>query len=172
MTRVWLPDAPETVATLQPLPAGIEADVWTGGEPLPASKDEVEFIVLPMGPKPAMLAAITSLPELKVIQLMSAGAETVVGHIPAGITLCNARGAHDAATAEWTVGAIVASMRNFPRFVRAQEAGQWDFAVSESVPDPSTMPASVTVVSSVSVPLAVASSASVPWAEVSTSPSL
>ena len=64
---------------------------------------------------------------------MSAGAEQVVGHVPAGITLCNARGAHDAATAEWTVGAIVASIRNFPRFVRAQEAGEWDFAVSESV---------------------------------------
>jgi phosphoglycerate dehydrogenase-like enzyme len=31
------------------------------------------------------------------------------------------------------VGAIVASVRNFPRFVRAQEAGEWDFAVSESV---------------------------------------
>jgi phosphoglycerate dehydrogenase-like enzyme len=115
------------------LPDGIEADVWTGGEPLPATKDEVEFIVMPMGPKPAMLAAITGLPKLKVIQLMSAGAETVVGHIPADITLCNARGAHDAATAEWTVGVIVASMRNLPRFVRSQEAGKWDFTGSESV---------------------------------------
>ena len=133
MTRVWLPDPPETVASLQPLPDGIEADVWTGGEPLPGSKDEVEFIVLPMGSRPAVLAAVTPLPKLKVIQLLSAGAEQIAGHIPAGITLCNARGAHDAATAEWTVGAIVASMRNFPRFVRAQEAGQWDFAVSESV---------------------------------------
>ena len=132
MTRVWLPDPPETVASLQPLPDGIEADVWTGGE-LPGTKDEVEFIVLPMGSKPALLDAITKLPRLKVIQLLSAGAEQVVGHVPAGITLCNARGAHDAATAEWTVGAIVASIRNFPRFVRAQEAGEWDFAVSESV---------------------------------------
>lgn len=132
MTRVWLPDPPETVASLQPLPDGIEADVWTGGE-LPGTKDEVEFIVLPMGSKPALLDAITKLPRLKVIQLLSAGAEQVVGHVPAGITLCNARGAHDAATAEWTVGAIVASTRNFPRFVRAQEAGEWDFAVSESV---------------------------------------
>jgi phosphoglycerate dehydrogenase-like enzyme len=132
VTRVWLPDPPETVASLQPLPDGIEADVWTGGE-LPGTKDEVEFIVLPMGSKPALLDAITKLPRLKVIQLLSAGAEQVVGHVPAGITLCNARGAHDAATAEWTVGAIVASIRNFPRFVRAQEAGEWDFAVSESV---------------------------------------
>ena len=133
MTRVWLPDAPETVPTLQPLPDGIEADVWTGGEPLPDSKDAVEFIVLPGGVSPATLAVITKLPNLKVIQLMSAGAENVAPYIPAGITLANARGAHDAATAEWTVGAIVASIRNFPRFIKAQEAGRWDFAVSESV---------------------------------------
>ena len=103
MTRVWLPDPPETVASLQPLPDGIEADVWAGGEPLPASKDEVEFIVLPMGSRPDLLSAVTGLPKLKVIQLLSAGAEQIVGHIPAGITLCNARGAHDTATAELTV---------------------------------------------------------------------
>jgi len=132
VTRVWLPDPPENVASLQPLPDGIEADVWTGGEPLPATKDEVEFVVLPHS-TPAMLELITGLPKLKVIQLMSAGAEQVAGHVPAGIILCNARGAHDTATAEWTVGVIVASTRNFPRFVRAQEAGEWDFAVSESV---------------------------------------
>lgn len=133
MTRVWLPDRAETVATLNPLPDGIEADVWAGGEPLPDSRDEVEFIVLPGGVRPGTLAEITRLPKLKVIQLMSAGAERVIPYIPKGITLCNARGAHDAATAEWTVGAIVASLRNFPRFTKAQQAGEWDFAVSPSV---------------------------------------
>jgi len=133
VTRVWLPDPPGTVATLKSLPEGIEADVWTGGEPLPDTLDEVEFIVLPGRVTPATLAVITKLPKLKVIQLMSAGAENVVPYIPDGITLCNARGAHDAATAEWTVGAIVASIRDFPRFTKAQEAGTWDFAVSESV---------------------------------------
>lgn len=133
MTRVWLPDPPETVATLNPLPDGIEADVWTGGEPLPDTKDEVEFIVLPGRVEPATMAAITALPKLRVIQLTSAGAEHVIPYIPDGITLCNARGAHDAATAEWTVGAIVASLRNFPRFVKAQEAGKWDPTLSESV---------------------------------------
>lgn len=133
MTRVWLPDPAETIAPLNPLPDGIEADVWTGGEPLPDSKDEVEFVVLPVGAPPATLAAIARLPKLKVVQLMSAGAERVIPYIPEGVTLANARGAHDAATAEWTVGAIVASLRNFPRFTKAQEAGEWDFTASESV---------------------------------------
>jgi phosphoglycerate dehydrogenase-like enzyme len=130
---VWLPDPPETVAPLKNLPAGIEADVWTGAEPLPDSKDEVEFIVLPFGFTPQALNRITSLPSLKVIQLMSAGAEHIRPYVPARIILCNARGAHDAATAEWTVGAIIAHLRNFPRFARAQERQEWDFISSESV---------------------------------------
>ena len=133
MTRVWLPDPPEAVAALKSLPDGITADVWTGGEPLPATKNEVELIVLPLGARPDTIAKITRLPRLKVIQLMSAGAEHVIPHIPPNITLCNARGAHDAATAEWTVGAIVASIRNFPRFITAQQEQAWDSVPSEPV---------------------------------------
>jgi phosphoglycerate dehydrogenase-like enzyme len=130
---VWLPEPPESIEPLKSLPAGIEADVWTGAETLPESKDEVEFIVLPFGVKPAAITAISRLPRLKVIQLMSAGAEHVRPYVPGHITLCNARGAHDTATAEWTVGAIVAHLRKFPRFIRAQEAREWDWAPSESL---------------------------------------
>jgi phosphoglycerate dehydrogenase-like enzyme len=130
VTRVWLPDPPEL---FKGLPDGMVADVWTGGEPLPASKDEVEVIVPPPRLRPETLATIARLPSLKLVQLTSAGAERVIPHIPAHVTLCNARGAHDAATAEWTVGAIVAHLRNFPRFGNAQSDGRWDFTLSESV---------------------------------------
>ena len=133
MTRVWLPEPPESIEPLKSLPEGIEADVWTGSETLPESKDEVEFIVLPFGAKPAAITEISGLPRLKVIQLMSAGAEHVRPYVPAHITLCNARGAHDTATAEWTVGAIVAHLRKFPRFIRAQEAREWDWVPSETL---------------------------------------
>jgi phosphoglycerate dehydrogenase-like enzyme len=130
VTRVWLPDPPEVLGGL---PDGMVADVWTGGEPLPASADEVEVIVLPQRVSPETLATVARLPSLKLVQLTSAGAERVIPHIPAHVTLCNARGAHDAATAEWTVGAIVAHLRNFPRFVSAQADGRWDFTLSEPV---------------------------------------
>jgi phosphoglycerate dehydrogenase-like enzyme len=130
VTRVWLPDPPEEFGGL---PDGMTADVWTGGEPFPASRDEVELIVLPMRVAPETLAKAARLPALKVVQLTSAGAERVIPYIPDNITLCNARGAHDAATAEWTVGVIIAQLRDFPRFVSAQRDGRWDFAPSESV---------------------------------------
>lgn len=130
MVRVWLPDAQKAFGTL---PAGIEADVWTGGDDLPESADQVEFVVLPMGARPEMVQKIAKLPNLKTIQLQSAGAEQILPYVPAHITLSNARGAHTAATAEWTVGAIVAALRNFPRFAAAQRDGRWDFALSDLV---------------------------------------
>ncbi len=130
MTRVWLPDAPDKFGTLPP---GIEADVWTGGDDLPQSADRVEYIVLPLGVKPATIQKIGTLPRLKSIQILSAGADHLLPSVPSHITLYNARGAHTAATAEWTVGAIVASLRNFPRFAVAQRDGRWDSAQSEPV---------------------------------------
>jgi phosphoglycerate dehydrogenase-like enzyme len=131
VTRVWLPHPSEVTG---PLPEGVIADVWTGGEPLPESAGEVEFVVIPFGMSSERLRRILhSLPRLKVVQLFSAGADHVIPAVPPGVTLCNARGAHTAATAEWTVGAIVAALRQFPRFAIAQHDGRWDSAYSEGV---------------------------------------
>ncbi|HVT67190.1 MAG TPA: 2-hydroxyacid dehydrogenase [Trebonia sp.] len=130
MTRVWLPDQPAAFGTL---PEGIEADVWAGGDDLPASADEVEYVVLPLGVRPQAIQKLAALPGLKAIQALSAGVEHVLPHVPAGITLCNARGAHTAATAELTVGMIVASLRDLPRFAVAQHEGRWDRGSSDPV---------------------------------------
>jgi phosphoglycerate dehydrogenase-like enzyme len=130
LTRVWLPDSLDNFGTLPP---GIEADVWTGGEDLPDSADQVEYVVLPFGVKPEIIRKVTTLPSLKTIQILSAGADHILPYIPGHITLCNARGAHTASTAEWAVGAMVASIRNFPRFAVAQRDGRWDYVQSEPV---------------------------------------
>jgi phosphoglycerate dehydrogenase-like enzyme len=130
LTRVWLPDPPEAFGGL---PDGIEADVWTGGADLPDSADEVEFVVLPFGVQPEIAQKIGALPSLKTIQLLSAGADHIRPHIPGRITLCNARGAHSASTAELTVGLIVASLRKLPRFAVAQRDGHWKGSLSDTV---------------------------------------
>lgn len=130
MTRVWLPDSPDKFG---PLPPGIEADVWAGGDDLPQTADQVEYVVLPLGVRPAAVQKIATQPSLKTIQILSAGADHILPYVPAHIALCNARGAHTAATAEWTVGAIIAALRNFPRFAVAQRDGRWDSTMSEPV---------------------------------------
>ena len=128
--RVWLP-APDWVEAMGGLPDGMTADVWTGGEDLPDSADEVEFVVLPFGTPRSRLPVFGKLPRLRVIQLMSAGADHVLAYVPPGVTLCTARGAHDPAVAEWIVAVILGQVRLLPRFMTAQQAGTWDPAVSE-----------------------------------------
>jgi phosphoglycerate dehydrogenase-like enzyme len=115
------------------LPDGIEADVWTGGDDLPDSADAVEFVVLPFGVPPEIVRKIGALPSLKTIQLLSAGADHVLPNIPGHVTVCNARGAHTAATAELTVGLIVASLRKLPRFAAGQRDGHWKATLSDTI---------------------------------------
>jgi phosphoglycerate dehydrogenase-like enzyme len=70
-------------------------------------------------------AFLDALPQLQLVQLLSAGAEEFVGRLPDGVLLCNARGAHTPSTAEWAVTATLAAQRGLPFFVREQDAGHW-----------------------------------------------
>jgi phosphoglycerate dehydrogenase-like enzyme len=73
------------------------------------------------------------LPRLRLVQLLSAGAENFVGRLPDGVVLCNARGAHTPSTAEWAVTATLAAQRGIPFFVREQDAGRWSFGTHASL---------------------------------------
>ena len=70
---------------------------------------------------------LAELPDLAVVQLLSAGADAWAGRIPPAVTLCDARGVHDPSTAEWVVTAILAQLRAFPAFVRAQAERRWAY---------------------------------------------
>src|SRR5258708_31200565 len=67
------------------------------------------------------------MPRLRVVQTLTAGVDRLRPHVPAGAVLCNARGAHDAATAEWVVGAMIGAQRDFPLFAREQAACRWSY---------------------------------------------
>jgi phosphoglycerate dehydrogenase-like enzyme len=68
---------------------------------------------------------LEGLPRLRLVQLLSAGAEQFVDRLPERVLLCNARGAHTPSTAEWAVTATLAAQRGIPFFVREQAAGRW-----------------------------------------------
>jgi phosphoglycerate dehydrogenase-like enzyme len=76
---------------------------------------------------------LAALPRLRLVQLLSAGAEKFVGQLPEGVVLCNARGAHTPATAEWAVAAMLAAQRGLPFFAREQAAGRWSPTVERSL---------------------------------------
>lgn len=95
----------------------------------------IEFYVPAyMGPL-STFSAMAQMPRLQVVQLLTAGYDSAVAHLPAGVRLCNAAGVHDASTAEIAVGLTVASLRGIDDFARAMPAGMWLQGRRESLAD-------------------------------------
>lgn len=132
--RVWLPYA-DAVERMGGVPDGVEVDVYDGSGDPPTTIDSIEFYVLPYlaGLAPARL--MSSMPSLKVAQTLTAGVDDVRPLVPAGVTLCNARGVHDASTAELAVALVLASLRGLPDFVRDAQQGRWDDHLRSSLAD-------------------------------------
>lgn len=86
---------------------------------------ETELWVPPYGFDLDYAGVLSKMPKLQVIQTQSAGVDHIIDFVDPSITLCNARGVHDAATAELGVGLILASLRRIPQFVQAQGRGEW-----------------------------------------------
>ncbi|MFF8838154.1 2-hydroxyacid dehydrogenase [Streptomyces sp. NPDC015130] len=132
MITVWLPEA-ESETLMGGLPDGFRADVWTGGPELPDSVDTVEVIVPPFDVADAELARLAELPRLKLVQLESVGVEWIRPFVPGGVTLCNARGAYDAAVSEWIIGVSLAHLLRLPHFGQARRDERWDYGPTDSL---------------------------------------
>jgi phosphoglycerate dehydrogenase-like enzyme len=59
--------------------------------------------------------ALGGMPELEVVQVLSAGIDWVEPHVPDGVTLCNAGDARSPAVAQWVVAAILHDLGGFAR---------------------------------------------------------
>jgi phosphoglycerate dehydrogenase-like enzyme len=131
--RVWVPFG----RSAKDLPDNLVADVFDGHGAPPDSIDEVEFYVLPYSFEHYRPDLIPQMPNLKVVQTLTAGYEHLLPHLREGLTLCNARGVHDASTAELAVTLALSSLRSIPRYVRQAERGLWEatYAVDDTVVD-------------------------------------
>ena len=65
------------------------------------------------------------MPNLRYLQMPNAGVDDAMSYVRPGITLCNARGVHDASTAELAVGLAITARRGFADFAVAQKKGEW-----------------------------------------------
>lgn len=124
---VLVPHA-EGLAALSGVP-GVQVARYDAEALLPAAAATAEVLVPPiLGSVRTDLRA--ELPALRLVQLLTAGAEDWVGRLPAGVALSDCRGAHGGATAEWAAAVILAVYRELPAFVRAQDAGEWAWRVT------------------------------------------
>lgn len=110
------------------VPDGVTVEVVGSLDGLPADLGGVRFWAPPFlaDGGAGTVDLVRRLPDLRVIQLMTAGAEAWIGRISSHVTLCDGRGVHDSSTSEWAVAATLASVRGFPMYVRHQAASRWD----------------------------------------------
>ncbi|AXI79560.1 2-hydroxyacid dehydrogenase [Peterkaempfera bronchialis] len=118
---------PYEPAQFEGLPPDLPVHVWDGAAPPPPQEilDTVGFFTVPYLGTAAALPLLPRMPALRVVQTLTAGVDDVLPYLPAGAVLCNARGVHDASTAELALALILASLRDIPGFVRGQDAEQW-----------------------------------------------
>jgi phosphoglycerate dehydrogenase-like enzyme len=89
-----------------------------------ADLERVEVLVPPFGSL-AVLESLPAMSSLRLVQALESGIDWLLPHVPAGVTVCNSRGVHDAAVAEWVLGAILAMQRRLPDHLRAQGQALW-----------------------------------------------
>ena len=115
----------EGLAVLRDVP-GIHAVRYDPDGPLPDEAATAQVLVPPFLAPAKVVELVERLPALRLVQLLTAGAENWVGRLPAHVALSDCRGAHGIATAEWIVAVLLAVYRELPGFVRAQDERRWD----------------------------------------------
>jgi phosphoglycerate dehydrogenase-like enzyme len=108
-------EAPAGVTVLTP------ADGDLSGELL----ERITFYVPTYTGAAVALEQVPAMTSLRVLQLPNAGYDDALGYLRPGLTLCSARGVHDASTAELAVGLAIAGRRGLGDFFRNQTAGRW-----------------------------------------------
>ncbi|WP_309029886.1 2-hydroxyacid dehydrogenase [Streptomyces alfalfae] len=143
-TDVWLPFAAHDIPGLpEASEAGLTYRFWDGGQEFPADPVDCAFYVVPYLQGPAV--AVRPLPEMssvRVVQTLSAGVDQMDAGLKClrpGVRLCNARGVHEASTAELALALILASLRGFPRFFEGQRAQEWRTGFNPSLADKSVL---------------------------------
>jgi phosphoglycerate dehydrogenase-like enzyme len=79
-------------------------------------------------PDPYPTRAMRTWPKLRGVRLvlsLMAGTEWIPRTVGPHVTICNARGAHNISTAEWTIASILAMLKHFPFFLDVQRSGKW-----------------------------------------------
>ncbi|GAA1181550.1 MULTISPECIES: 2-hydroxyacid dehydrogenase [Streptomyces violaceusniger group] len=137
---VWLPIPPEEI---DGLPDTLEYAHWDGGEDFPTDPARCAFYCVPyMKPQQVCTRPLPAMTNLRVVQTLTAGIDHIkpaLADLAPGVRLCNARGVHNASTAELALTLILASLRGVPDFVRGQDAEEWRSGFRPALADKSVL---------------------------------
>lgn len=128
---MWIPDEPGHEA-VGDLPDGVALGLIPREGELPREILGAEFLVPPPGDRRTS-ELLAQMPDLRVIQTLSAGVDKLIGLVPPEVVLCDAGGTRDIAVAEWVLAAILASTRMLPELRDRQRAHDWSWTQSREL---------------------------------------
>lgn len=133
--HVWLPsaDLERTLGPVENVTVEVVED-WRA-ESLPSTRLKVEVVVPPQAYFGDFGLVAQRLPKLRIVQTLSAGVDQFAERLPPGVDLYNAAGVHVAATAEWTVAAILVYQRDLLWFDAQRQQRAWSPRVSRGLLD-------------------------------------
>ena len=120
MLRVGVPDWSEE-DMLAAFPRGIDL-IRIPAEP--GRETAIDFWIPPVYPRAAQ-KVWPFLSGVKVAQSLLAGVDWLLDLVVGRVTVCDAQGVHNVATAEWAVAAVLAHLKFFPFYTELQLAGNW-----------------------------------------------
>jgi phosphoglycerate dehydrogenase-like enzyme len=112
---------------------GVDPVVYDPAAPMPDAASHAEVLVVPIVHADRMATAMRDMPKLRLVQTLSAGTDQWEGHLPSGVGLSNARGAHGGSTAEWAATVLLSIYRQIPRWVSDQAARTWRPGTTETL---------------------------------------
>ncbi|MFQ3558917.1 2-hydroxyacid dehydrogenase [Streptomyces gramineus] len=136
----WLPIP---LKEFQQLPDGLNYLFWDGEQDFPGDPADCAVYVVPyMKPQAVRARPLDEMRGLRLVQTLTAGVDDMIAAldlIVPGVALCNARGVHDASTAELALTLTLASLRGVPGFVRAQQQERWEGGFHPALADKSVL---------------------------------
>ncbi|WP_227982130.1 2-hydroxyacid dehydrogenase [Nocardia spumae] len=104
---------------------GVTTVHYRHDDALPPGAESAHVLIPDVRAGADTVALAHRLPDLRLVQLLTSGADRWIGRLPGGVQLSTARGAHGTGVAEWVLGALIALYRDFPAFARARQERRW-----------------------------------------------
>jgi phosphoglycerate dehydrogenase-like enzyme len=137
-------DPAEIEGLPDPAATGLAYRVWDGGADYPADPADCVFYAVPyMKGSQVSMRPLPEMSSLRVVQTLTAGVDHVQDGLRpgphSGVRLCNARGVHEASTAELALALTLAQLRGIPGFVEGQQREEWRSGFYPALADKSVL---------------------------------
>jgi phosphoglycerate dehydrogenase-like enzyme len=108
---------------------GVELRLWTPDKDPVAHFQEdigrVEVVIWPYPTPQGIDRNLYALPNLQLVQIMTAGVDSALPYVPPGVTVTNAAGVHATSTSEMALTLVLAKRRQIDVLLGQQQRREW-----------------------------------------------